>query len=89
VTVHGRPDDPSTAAVLSWLGEQGVPATLADVAAAPLTPEAVWALLELPGNNVRVPFTLIDDAVVLGNDQGRLTAALAEHGYHRPHPGDG
>ena len=88
VTVYGVPDDPSTVGVLAWLQEHGVPATLVDVTQRPLTAAELWALLELPGQNVRVPYTIVDDAVVLGNDRARLTATLAEHGYHHPHPGD-
>lgn len=86
VTVYGAPDDPSTMGVVAWLHEQGVPTTLVDTAQRPLAPAELWALLELPGQNVRVPYTLVDDAVVLGHDRARLTAVLAERGYPLRHP---
>lgn len=85
-TVYGHADDPSTAGVLDWLAAQGVPARLEDVGVRPLDADAVWGLLKLGESDVRVPYTLIDDLVVLGNDRGRLTSALAERGYLAPHP---
>ncbi len=80
-TVYGRPGEAGTAGVLAWLAEHGVPATLVDVDATPLSREELWDLLKLPGDaNVRTPFTRIDGTVVLGNDRRRLEEVLARRG---------
>jgi hypothetical protein len=76
-TVHGRPGDASTQGVLDWLAERGVPATLVDVDAQPMTRDELWDLLAIPNSNVRTPYTEIDGVVVLGNDRRRLAEVLA------------
>ncbi len=81
-TVYGRPGDPGSQGVLTWLADHSVPAILVDVDQHPLTHQELWQLLVLPGNaNVRTPYTLVDGAVVLGNDRRRLEELLAS----RPH----
>jgi hypothetical protein len=79
-TIYGRPGEASTQAVLDWLAERGVPATLVDVDAQPMSREELWQILEIPNSNVRTPFTEVDGTVILGNDRRRLEEVLAGRG---------
>jgi arsenate reductase-like glutaredoxin family protein len=77
VTVYGRSGDSSTQGVLDYLRERAIPATLVDVDREPMSRDELWRLLEIPGQNIRTPFTVIDGTVVLGNDRRRLEEVLA------------
>ena len=80
VVVYGHPAEESTRGVLAHLKAQGVPTRLVDLAREPFTRQTLWELLEIPGHNIRTPFTLVDDQVVLGNDRQRLATVLGTVG---------
>jgi hypothetical protein len=67
--------------MLAHARQRGVRATLHDVDRAPLDPDALWTLLEIPGHNIRTPLTDVDGTIVLGNDRQRLADVLAQKGY--------
>ena len=77
VTVYCRPGDSGTQGVLDYLRERSVPATLVDVDREPMSRDELWRLLEIPGHNIRTPFTEVNGTVVLGNDRRRLEEVLA------------
>lgn len=76
-TVYGQPGDRGTEDTLAHLRDRGVRATLRDTGREPLTADELWQLLEMPGKNIRTPFTDVDGIVVIGNDRRRLQEVLA------------
>jgi arsenate reductase-like glutaredoxin family protein len=62
--------------VEAWLSQSGVPFTMRDVVQEPITREEFARLIRDPQGRVRVPFTCVGSATVLGFDPIRLQEYL-------------
>lgn len=78
ITLYMRPGCHVCARVKAFLTDNGVPFTVRDVDAEPLTPDELWALFNKKADRLRVPFTAVNDGddVVLGYDPLRLEGVL-------------
>jgi arsenate reductase-like glutaredoxin family protein len=76
ITVHARQGDDSSERLLAHLRAETIPHAVRDVDADPLSVEELWELLTIPGQNVRTPYTIVGDEVVLGYDIPKLQRVL-------------
>ena len=76
IVAHVRPGDPSSEQLLAHLRAEHIPHAVREVDADPLPTEELWRLLTIPGLNVRTPYTVVGDEVILGYDIPKLQRLL-------------
>jgi arsenate reductase-like glutaredoxin family protein len=76
VIAHVRKGDASCDQLLAYLRAEGIPHALRDVDEDPLSIEELWRLLTIPGRNVKTPYTVVGDELVLGYDIPKLERVL-------------
>ena len=76
VIAHVRWGEPSSEQLLQYLHDESIPHAARDVDAEPLSSDELWQLLTIPGSNIRTPYTLVGDEVVLGYDIPKLGRLL-------------
>lgn len=76
VIAHVRRSDESSDQLLAHLRAEGVPHATRDVDEDPMSVEELWGLLTIPGRNVKTPYTVVGDELVLGYDIPKLERVL-------------
>jgi len=76
VIAHVRKGDVSSDQLLTYLRAEGIPHAVRDVDEDPLSIEELWHLLTIPGRNVKTPYTVVGDELVLGYDIPKLERVL-------------
>lgn len=77
VIAHVRPGDPSSEQLRAHLRDAGIAHAVRNVDADPMSVEELWGLLSIPGRNIRTPYTVVGDELVLGYDVLKLERVLA------------
>src|SRR5437773_5926087 len=76
VVAHIRPGEESSEQLLAHLREKGIAHSVRNVDEEPLSDQELWGLLTIPGRNLRTPYTVIGDELVLGYDIPKLARLL-------------
>ena len=76
VIAHVRPGDISSDQLLAYLHAEGIDHAIRNVDEDPLSTEELWYLLTIPGRNVKTPYTVVGDELVLGYDIPKLERVL-------------
>ena len=76
VIAHVRDGDISSSHLLDHLRSEGIPHAVRDLDMDPISIEELWRLLTIPGRNIKTPYTVVGDELVLGYDIPKLERVL-------------